>query len=111
MFCSKCGCPTPDNTPVCANCANSSAAPTSTQAVIPHTYLIPSILVTLFCCLPLGVVSILYAVKVSGFVTKGQIAEAQIASQKAKKWMLTAFFIGIVVNILGIIVQVIGAIA
>lgn len=46
------------------------------------------ILCTVLCCLPLGIVSIVYASKVSGLWAQGRYAEAQEASANAKKWAI-----------------------
>lgn len=54
-------------------------------------HLVWAILSTLFCCLPLGIVSIVYAAKVDGLRAAGDIAAARTASDKAKFWaMLSA---------------------
>jgi hypothetical protein len=46
-----------------------------------------SILATLFCCLPLGVVAIVKSTQVSGLWAQGQYAEAQASADAAKKWV------------------------
>jgi len=43
-------------------------------------------LTTLFCCLPMGVVSIVYAAQVDGRRAAGDVAGAQQASRKAAWW-------------------------
>ncbi len=60
------------------------------QEYIPN-HLVWAILSTLFCCLPLGIVSIVYASQVDGKRAAGDIAGALEASGKAKFWaMLSA---------------------
>ncbi len=60
------------------------------QEYIPN-HLVWAILSTLFCCLPLGIVSIVYASQVDGKRAAGDIAGAREASNKAKFWaMLSA---------------------
>jgi len=60
------------------------------QEFIPN-HLVWAILSTLFCCLPLGIVSIVYASQVDGKRAAGDIAAAREASGKAKFWaMLSA---------------------
>ena len=54
---------------------------------IPN-HLVWAILSTLFCCLPLGIVSIVYASQVDGKRAAGDIAGAREASGKAKFWAL-----------------------
>lgn len=52
----------------------------------PDNYLVWSILVTLFCCWPLGIVAIVKAAKVEKLWSQGFYAEAEKTSQEAKKW-------------------------
>lgn len=54
----------------------------------PGNHLPWAILSTLFCCLPLGIVSIVYAAKVDGLYSAGKYEEAQEAADKAKKYAL-----------------------
>jgi hypothetical protein len=49
-------------------------------------YLVWSILTTIFCCLPFGIVSIVYAAQVNGKLAAGDYAGALDASRKAKTW-------------------------
>ncbi|EPQ71217.1 CD225/dispanin family protein [Mycobacterium marinum] len=65
----------------------------------PDNYLIWAILTTLFCCLPLGIVSIVYYSKVSGLWAQGRYAEAQAASASAKKWAIISAIGGVVVAV------------
>ncbi len=56
----------------------------------PSSNLVWAILSTLFCCLPFGIVSIVYASKVESFWSIGQREAAYDASNKAKKWAIWA---------------------
>jgi len=69
-------------------------------------YLVQSILVTLCCCLPLGIVGIINASKVNGLLASGDYDGAVRASEEAKKWCTIGFFAGIVVNAIWIAIQV-----
>lgn len=69
----------------------------------PQNYLIWAILTTLFCCLPLGIVSIVFAAQVDGKLASGDYAGAVAASENAKKWAIIAAVSGIVLLILYII--------
>ncbi len=59
----------------------------SAQEFVPN-HLVWAILSTLFCCLPLGIVSIVYAAQVDGKRAAGDIAGAREAAGKAKFWAL-----------------------
>ncbi len=61
----------------------------------PKTWLVESILVTIFCCLPLGIAGIVYASKVSSLYTMGNYEEALRASKEAGKWTKIGAGIGI----------------
>lgn len=65
----------------------------------PKNYLLWAILSTLFCCLPLGIVSIYYAAKVDGLYKQGEYYDADEASEKAKKYAMYGAIIGIVINV------------
>ncbi len=66
----------------------------ASAAAIP-TYLLQSILVTLFCCIPLGIVSIVYSTQVNSKLAAGDVAGAQTASANAKRWAIIAFVAGL----------------
>lgn len=59
-------------------------------------YLVQSILVTVFCCLPIGIVAIVFAAQVNGKLQSGDYAGAVSASKNAKLWCWIAFGIGLV---------------
>ena len=67
----------------------SSGAPAS----VPN-YLIPAI-ISLFCCLPLGVVGVIFAAQVNGKVAAGDTAGALDASKKAKLFSFIAIGVGL----------------
>lgn len=62
----------------------------------PSNYLVWSILSTIFCCIPVGIVSIVFSTKVNGRWAAGDAAGAQDASRKAKLWAIIAAVCGIV---------------
>lgn len=65
----------------------------------PDNNLVWAILSTLFCCLPLGIVSIVYAAKVDGLYAAGDIDGAQKAAAESKKYSKYALILGIVVSV------------
>lgn len=83
------------------------ATPPSVPANVTN-YLWQSIVVTILCCLPFGIPAIVYAAKVNGLITQGNIAGAQEASKKAKFWCWMAFGFGMAGIIISILVQVLG---
>lgn len=124
MNCPNCGTSNLDTANICVNCgkplsttpSHSYTPPTAPQSThtpprppgggsygapppvesIPN-YLIQSILVTLCCCLPLGIVAIVFAAQVNSKLTAGDLAGAREASSKAKMFCWIAFGIGVVV--------------
>lgn len=61
----------------------------------PANNLVWGILTTIFCCLPLGIVSILQANKVDTLYSRGMYSEAADAANKAKKWAVYALVAGL----------------
>ncbi len=71
----------------------------------PDSNLVWGILCAVLCCLPFGVVSIIYSSKVSGLWSQGRYREAQAAADNAKKWAIWGAVAGVVVGIIyGVIV-------
>lgn len=74
------------------------------NAIPPKTWLIESILVTIFCCQILGIISIIYAAGVESKFYKGDIAGAESASRTAKTLVLVSVAFGILTMVgLGIL--------
>lgn len=69
---------------------------------IPN-YLIPAILSTVFCCMPLGVVSIIFATQVNSKVASGDAAGAMESSRKAKMFMMIAIGLGALTWIIAVV--------
>lgn len=120
MNCPNCGTSNLDNATVCVNCGRSLAGgaqsytpppppassagygtgPTGAAGAPIPNYLWQSIVVTLCCCLPLGVVGIIFAVQVNSKLAAGDVAGARDASQKAKMFTLIGLGLGLVVWII-----------
>lgn len=114
MFCPKCGSENDNAAVQCSNCGQAlneqpavvqvgaPAAPggaTSTAPSIPN-YLVQSILATLCCCLPFGIVAIIFASQVNTKLATGDIAGAMDSSKKAKMWCwvsLACWLVGVVI--------------
>jgi len=72
----------------------------------PPSNLVWAILCTLFCCLPFGIVSIVFAAQVNGKWQAGDVAGAQESSRKARQWAIYGAISGVVVGVLYIILVV-----
>lgn len=70
------------------------------QKPMPKTWMAESILVTIFCCLPFGIVGIIYAAKVSSLYAAGKYEGAEAASKNAGKWTKIGFFVSLAVIII-----------
>lgn len=77
--------------------------------VIPN-YLWQSIVVTIFCCWPFGIPAIVYAAKVDGLRSRGDIQGAMEASKNAKTWCLVSLILGLIVFVVVVGIQVMAAV-
>jgi hypothetical protein len=137
LYCPNCGAQNSEDATYCANCGHelhkietpgmdvppppqappppqpgtqTSYAPQSSQSDVPN-YLVQAILTTVFCCLPLGIVSIVYAAQVNGKVAAGDHAGALESSRNAKRWAWISFGAGLVLIVGYLILVVVGVIA
>jgi len=69
----------------------------------PATYLIPAILSTVFCCIPSGIVAIVYATRVSTLYNAGNIQGALSASKNARLWSIISVGVGLVLGVIYLI--------
>jgi hypothetical protein len=68
--------------------------------------LVWAILTTVFCCLPLGIVSIVFAAQVNGKLAAGDVAGAMDSAKKAKTWAMASAGVGVVLVLLYVAVFV-----
>jgi hypothetical protein len=61
----------------------------------PKNWLVESILVTIFCCLPFGIVGIVNSSAVNSKYDAGDYAGALYSSQQAGKWTKIGFWIAL----------------
>lgn len=71
-----------------------------TPPPMPDNHLVMAIIVTIVCCLPLGIVAVIKANKVNSLYITGQYLAAQQAADDAKKWSYIAMATGIVGGII-----------
>lgn len=69
----------------------------------PKSYLLGAILTTIFCCMPLGIVSLIYAILVEVRFEAGNYRGAIKASMQARRWMLISVIVAFVCLVLSII--------
>jgi hypothetical protein len=66
----------------------------------PPNYLVQAILTTICCCLPFGIVSIVYAAQVNTKFQVGDQLGAKESSDKARMWAWIAFGVGLLFQVL-----------
>ncbi|MEU5885118.1 CD225/dispanin family protein [Spirillospora sp. NPDC047279] len=79
--------------------------PSAPQGPPPPNHLVWAILTTIFCCLPLGIVSIVFSTQVNSKWQSGDHAGAQKASNNAKTWAIVSAVIGVIAGILSFVIQ------
>ena len=78
-----------------------------TDGSVPN-YLAQAILVTLFCCLPLGIPAIVYAAQVNSKLQAGDYEGAVAASQKAKQFCWWSFWAAIAFSVVYFVISLSG---
>ena len=85
MYCRQCGFLNRDSAHTCVRCGDP-------MRERPHTSvdsnLALAIIVTVLCCLPLGIVGIVHAAQVHDKIVAGDIAGAEESARKARFWSL-----------------------
>ncbi|MBI3260292.1 MAG: CD225/dispanin family protein [Ignavibacteriae bacterium] len=72
-------------------------------------YLVQSILVTIFCCMPTGIAAIIFSSQVNTKLAVGDFDGARESSRKAKLWCWISFGAGVgYMLILGIVIAIYG---
>lgn len=71
--------------------------------VRPKNWLVESILITILCCLPFGIVGIVNAAKVNSLYDQGLYDESMRSSKNAKRWAKYGLIVGIIYLIFVII--------
>ncbi len=92
MLCGKCGAENDDRAYLCAQCGAAmeevrrSELP-AFQGSIP-TYLVQAILVTIFCCQPFGIVSIVFAAIATSHLSVGQSSGGRHGGEQRENLVL-----------------------
>ena len=120
MYCRACGHENSDDARFCENCGRETRAqaPAGGQRAQrysrqtgggyassggireprPHVpnYLVWAILATIFCCVPTGIVAIVYAAQVNGRLDAGDYEGARRASDSARTWAIVSVALGLI---------------
>lgn len=112
MFCPRCGTNNSGEATFCVQCGNALREPQQQQRqqqlnYVPN-YLVQAILVTLFCCLPFGIVAIVQAAQVNSKLQANDQAGALEASEKAKKWCWVSLWVGLSIGAIYFLIIFIG---
>ncbi|MCI5981812.1 MAG: CD225/dispanin family protein [Bacteroidales bacterium] len=75
----------------------------------PSNHLVWAILSTLFCCLPLGIVAIVYASKVDSLYERGDYSGAQDAADKAKNFVTWSAILAAICWVIYVIIVFVAA--
>nr|XP_023696428.1 proline-rich transmembrane protein 1-like [Paramormyrops kingsleyae] len=73
------------------------SGPTSGQenSSQPKDYMVESLLVTIFCCLISGLVALMYSYETRAALARGDLAEGERASRKARQMVLLSLLFGV----------------
>ena len=74
---------------------NLNMAPPGPKGPFSENWLVEAILVTLLCCLPFGVVGIIFAAQVNTKQQAGDSEGAEKSRREAAKWTKLGFWIGL----------------
>jgi hypothetical protein len=94
----------PDDAVQCPRCGLSSAPPE-----MPRNHLTLAVLACFLCCLPAGLVGVVYASQVNARYAAGDYEGAATASKAARSWSLAGIALGSVYAALYVGAIVIGA--
>ena len=98
MFCASCGNKFEGQYAHCPKCGRPTSTRTKSEdpaVVSPHLCI--AILTTIFCCLPLGIVAIIYGVNANAYIAAGDNANAKKSSSLALSWSIAALVVGLIV--------------
>ena len=133
MFCPFCGTENPDSARFCSNCGQAaqgqqpppfegagqqgpSSPPGSSSPAPPYlaapthidNNLVWAILATICCCMPTGIVAIVYAAQVNGKLRVGDYQGARRYADNAKNWAIVSAVVTAIVYAIGLFIGIVG---
>lgn len=119
MFCPKCGTKNSTSSNFCLKCGallssaseEHSQQPSVSSQQVPHipNRMVGAILVTIFCCLPAGIVAIVYASQVNTKIAAHDYAGAQSSSNSAQTWITVSVVLGIIAGFIAFVSAFMGS--
>ena len=128
MYCSACGHENSEDARFCESCGRETRGPAAAnhppvpapfsrqsgggysssgirepRPDVPN-HLVWAILATIFCCVPTGIVSIVYAAQINGMLNAGDYEGARRASDSARTWAIVSVALGLVVSVIWLFV-------
>lgn len=73
----------------------------------PDNHLVLALICTFLCCMPLGIVSIVYSAKVNSAYDDGDYVRAENNSRNAKVWAIVGMVIGALTSVIGWILYIV----
>ncbi len=114
MFCAKCGSPNDDNAFRCTQCGEvmlrGRAQGMDQDGLGPaKPRLAQSIIVTILCCMPLGIPAIVYSSMTMGKNAEGDFRTAHRCSRLANTWGWVSFGLGLVAIVCATVLNLVAA--
>lgn len=73
---------------------------TADEPPMPSTYLVWAVVMTILCCMPAGIVAIVFGSQVSSRYYSGDYEGAKRASRRAEIWIIVSFVLGVLTQTL-----------
>ena len=93
MYCTNCGAERAAEATACLQCGQ--RVQTIAPPPVVKNYLVQSILVTLCCCLPFGIVALVFSAQVNSKLAVGDVVGARLSAAKARTWCIVGLVSGI----------------
>lgn len=103
--CDHCGSPLNPGQEICLRCgARAQQAPNPNREIAD--YYVWSLVVSLFCCTPLGIISLIFSLLARASKGRGDYATAREQAGKAKVFFWIGFSVGLLLQLLWTVIQI-----